>query len=69
MNISIKETIEMEGFCPTINDYTSIDVTYRKVSVLGNPNEYAAISNINCPYIEECPNPLECPVARQRIYW
>ena len=69
MRISMKETIAMNGFCPTVNTETRIKVTYKKITMLGDPNEYATICNIDCPDMEECPDVLKCPVALQRIYW
>ena len=69
MSVSIKETIEMNGLCPILQKHISIDVTYNKLVLVGDRNEYAKTCGINCPHIEECPDPLECPVAHQRIYW
>ncbi len=69
MNISIKETVEMSGQCPFVKDYISIDVTYKRLAPLGDTNEYAIICAIDCPYIEECADPLKCPVALQRTFW
>lgn len=69
MSISIKETVGMEGLCPVLEEQTTIDVTYRKHSVLGDPHSYAIVCGLNCPNIEECQDPSECPVALQRTYW
>ena len=69
MNISIKETVEMNGYCPVQNGQVLIDITYKKISVLGDPHEYAIAVNNACPNIEECPDPSNCPVALQKIYW
>lgn len=69
MNISIKKNIDVEGFCPVQQDNLSITVTYRKVSVLGDSNAYAAVCNIDCPIISECSDLTNCPVALQKTYW
>ena len=69
MSISIKETVEMNGWCPFLKNNISIDVTYKKIAPLGNPHEYAVVTAIDCPYIEECSDPLKCPVALQRTLW
>lgn len=69
MNISIKETIEIDGLCPVLNEQIAIDVTYKQLTVLGDPNTYAIVCNVDCPNIEECQIAEECPVAHQRTYW
>ena len=69
MNISVKKTIEIGGYCPFRDKQVSIDVTYQKVSPLGDPHDYATVCGITCPSIEDCPDPSNCPVARQKTFW
>ena len=65
----IQETVEMSGNCHFFNQHVDIDVTYEKLNMLGDPNSYAIIKAIDCPYIEECPDCTACQVALQRTYW
>lgn len=69
MHMTIRETLEMTGFCPYLQQDVSVDATYQKYSPLGDPNTYAVFSGINCPNSSECPDSSACPVALQRTYW
>ncbi|MCD7818867.1 MAG: hypothetical protein LUH07_07425 [Lachnospiraceae bacterium] len=68
-SITISETIPVSGTCPMDNQYTEIDVTYRKYNPLGSECAYAIVTGIDCDKAgEECAAE-KCPIAHSRVYW
>lgn len=62
------KTVSVTGYCPYIDDEITINATYTKYAVLGT-EPLATFQHCNCPYIGECPDSKECPVALQKKYW
>jgi hypothetical protein len=56
------------GYCPYLESETTINATYVQYATLGT-TPLANFQTSDCPYIEECLDSEECPVALQKIYW
>lgn len=69
VSITISKTIDMEGFCPCIQEDVIIPVTYQKYTPLGDEHSYAIVTDLDCVNRSECPDCVNCPVAHQKTYW
>lgn len=69
ITIKVSKTIDMQGFCPFVQDDVIIPVTYRKYTPLGDEHSYAIVTQLDCVNVSECPDVANCPVARQKTYW
>lgn len=68
-HISIKETIPMTGICPVTNQFTEIDVTYKKYHPLGSECAYAIVIGIDCDEADNGCSIEQCPIAYSRVHW
>jgi hypothetical protein len=67
--ITVSKTIDMQGFCPYVQEEVIIPVTYQKYAPLGDEHTYAIVTQLDCVNGSECPDAANCPVARQKTYW
>ena len=56
------------GYCPYIKDKITIEAIFTRYAPIGT-QPLATFEWCNCPYILECPDSSDCPVALQKTYW
>lgn len=59
-----RKTISVRGDCPYLDRIHSIEATYAKYNVLGDPTSYARCISMYCEYSDECNQTNSCPLVR-----
>ncbi len=67
-----RKTIYVRGNCPHLDHAHSIEATYAKYNVLGDPTSYSKCVSVYCEYSNECDQASSCPLvhmAQSRTRW
>ena len=57
------DNVSVSGQCRQFDERITVVADLEKFQPLGQPKPLLRIRHLNCKYLEECQDPLECPVA------
>lgn len=64
--------ISFKDYCDFLSAYTTIQVDYHKIDMLGAPRSYATAVGFSCEHSSKCPDSNLCPLfktASQNYDW